>query len=177
MATTYKIAPDIENMAKEVIKKNPEFSYINMDDLVFVRISKHLKAESVLGQCVFLSPRTQFLAEKTYMMEFPPVFDTLNDKQKYIVVEHELTHIPADGVGLVQHDIGEFRKIVEKYGLDWFDTYKNINERIKLMKQKEKLEKKENKNKDDEEEQDDTNDNEQEVENPEEEKEESDKDE
>ena len=80
------------------------------------------------------------------MIEFPPVYDTLTTEQQKIVVEHELMHIPVDEKHhLVPHDVGEFKVIIDKYGLDWFETFKKVSEKVKLLKEKEKLEKKERK--------------------------------
>ena len=57
----------------------------------------------------------------------------------------KLMHIPVDGKGLIQHDIQEFRKILNKYGFDWFTTLDKARENMNLLIEKEKLEKRANK--------------------------------
>lgn len=151
MTEKYVLAEDIKEIAKQFISEHDNFSYLDMDEIVFVRTKKHIKSGNVLGQCALLSDRTRFLTEKIYMIEFPPVFDSLTDAQKLIVLEHELTHIlPAefDEKGnekprkLRDHDIGEFNEIIRKYGLDWVNVYKDVHDKIENLIEAEKLEKK-----------------------------------
>jgi len=137
----YKYAEDIREIATEIIKNDKDFRHIDLNKVVVVRTEKHQKGEHVLGSCGFLSNRTQFLTQKKYWIEFPPVFDELNDAQKKIVVEHELYHIPKDEKGIVPHDRGEFNKIIEKYGLDWIEVYKDAENKVKLLQDKEKIDK------------------------------------
>ena len=146
---TYKIANDIRERAIKIIKDVKELNHIVVDNIIFVRTTKHIKGDHVLGCCVFLNDRTQFLSNKKYMVEFPPVFDTLKEKQQDIVIEHELYHIPLEEKGLVEHDIGEFRKIVDKYTLEWFQIYQEAESNIKLLKEKDKLLKKQKQKDDD----------------------------
>lgn len=48
-----------------------------------------------------------------------------SDRQRRIIIEHELHHIGADGCSTNEHDtvtscgVGEFKAIVEKYGESW----------------------------------------------------------
>ena len=145
MSTEFKFADDARELAKEVVKDTPELSHIDFEKIVFVRTTKHIKGDYVLAQCVFIPDKLQFISNKTYMIELPPVYDTLNEKQKRIVLEHELYHIPADEKGLIPHSVGEFKCIIDKYGLDWLETFSKANENIKILKEKEKLERKQKK--------------------------------
>jgi len=149
MVTKYKFAEDIKEQSKELIATIDNLKHIDIEKVVFCRINKHLSGDHVLGQIAFMSDRTQFLTGKKYVIEFPPVFDTLNEQQQNIVIEHELSHIPVEEVGLIPHDIGEFRAIINKYGIDWINTMAESEEKVKLIKQKEKLEKKLQKSKED----------------------------
>lgn len=143
MEAIYTHAEDIKEIAKKVAKENKDvFSHINFNEVVFCRTTKHISGDYVLARCNLLSDKTTFLTEKKYLIEFPPIFGTLTEEQQKIVVEHELYHIAPESKGLINYDIGEFKAIIDKFGLDWLETYKQSNEKIKLLKEKEKLEKK-----------------------------------
>ena len=145
MVTTYKIADDIKEVAQKLIKDIDKLNHISINNIVFVRINSHIKGDHILGRTVCLSDRAQFLTNKKYIIEFPPVYDTLKKEQQEVVVEHELMHIPNDEKGLIPHDIGEFREIIRKYGLDWITVISDVEKKVKLLKEKEKIEKKQQK--------------------------------
>lgn len=53
---------------------------------------------------------------------YETVTDLLTDQQREILMEHELMHIGIDEAGhlyIEQHDVEEFRPIIDKYGIDW----------------------------------------------------------
>jgi predicted metallopeptidase len=148
----YEEDDNLLDMASKVINENKELGFIDLDKVSFIKLKKVLKRNHILGRCVLLGDRTEFLTGKRYMIEMPEVFYQLNIDQQKIVMEHELYHIDEEMKGLVQHDIGEFNKIVDKYGLDWYDVLKEgrkknkelqeINKKkLELEKQKKKLEK------------------------------------
>lgn len=43
----------------------------------------------------------------------------MSEHQIEILLEHELMHIDPSGKGTVPHDLEDFKKIIEKYGVDW----------------------------------------------------------
>lgn len=137
----YQIAEDIKLIAEKLIKEYDDLRHIDTDKLVVCRLKKHIKGDDVLGRCVLLSERTKFLTDKAFMLEFPIIFDSLNDTQKKIVVRHELLHISPEGDKLMPHQIGEFFTIVNEFGLQWLDTYKDIEKRINNLEEAERLEK------------------------------------
>ena len=146
MESIYQIADDIAKLAKEVISEYDDLKHVNLDRVVVCRIKKHIKGgDDVLARCVLLNDRTTFLTNKKYMLEFPIVYDSLSDLQKKIIVRHELLHIDPEEKGIIPHQIGEFFSIINEFGMDWINTYKDVNEKIKLLKQKEKIEKKQKK--------------------------------
>lgn len=148
---TYTYAEDIKQIAEELIEQLDEFNNINIEDINFIRTSKHIKSDFVLGQTILLNDLIQFLTGKKFIIQLPPVFDTLTDKQKSIVIEHELHHLPTeDEKGLVQHDIGEFRSIINKYGVDWINIVKESEEKVKKLKEIEKKKKEQEKLEEDE---------------------------
>ena len=146
MTEKFEFAEDIKKIGEKVIKEIEEFKNINLEYVDFVRTSRHLSSDYILAQCRLLDSLTQFLTNKKYIIIIPPIFDTLLDKVKNIVIEHEICHIPTDeenfGKKLIAHNIGEFRSIIQKYGLDYLKEYEEANEKIKKLKEIEKKKKK-----------------------------------
>lgn len=138
----YEKDDTLKVLAQKVINEEEKLSYIELDKIVFVKLNKIVKSGHVLGRTVLLGERTEFLTGKRFMIEMPKVFYELSDEQKYIVMEHELKHIHTDNEKLVDHDIGEFRHIIDKYGLDWYEVYKYGQNLLKKKIEIEKLEKK-----------------------------------
>ena len=134
---TYELDDNLKQRAIRIIKECPNLSHVDLSKIAFVKINKHLKGNHVLGRCALLGVRTEFLSNKRFMIEMPYVYFKLNEKQKDIVMEHELMHISEDNKKLIDHDIGEFNEIVDKYGLDWYEAYKfGQKEVLKLKKEK-----------------------------------------
>jgi predicted metallopeptidase len=56
---------------------------------------------------------------------FEPNIERLTDKQLEIVILHELMHVGIEHDGneeiyyIKQHDVEDFRTIIDRYGLDW----------------------------------------------------------
>lgn len=146
----YEYDENVKLIAQEVIKNEPKFEYINLDKVVFCKINKIIKSGHILGKISHLGKRAEFLTGKRFMMEMPEAFYDLNEKQKMIVVAHELCHIHEDNENLIDHDIGEFRYIIDTYGLDWYEIFKegeiNVKKKIEIEKLKKKLAKEESKN-------------------------------
>jgi predicted metallopeptidase len=139
----YKKADDIRLMAENVITEE-EFEHIDVKEIEFVRINKNIKRDQhiVLGRCIALGELTKFLSGRKYVIEFPPAFDDIDtDKEKRMVVHHELLHIPKDGNNLQSHDIEEFRIIFDKYPKRMYELIGNIEEKLKLKRELEKKEK------------------------------------
>ena len=138
----YEYADDVKKIAEQVIKEYEQFKHINIDDIFFIRTSKHIMSGHVLGRTHELIDMVKFLTKKKYIIEIPPVFDTKNDKVKSIIIEHELMHIPIDNKkGLVGHDIEDFKEIIKKYGIEWISELEEAEIKIKSMKEIEKKKK------------------------------------
>lgn len=149
MTEKFNYAEDVKKIAGKLIEEIDEFKNINLEYIDFVRTSRHISGDYVLAQCRLLDSLTQFLINKYYIIIIPPVFDTLDEETKKIVTEHEISHIPTDvedfGNKIIKHDIGEFRKIINKYGLDYVNRVADAEEKIKKLKEIEKKKKQQEK--------------------------------
>jgi predicted metallopeptidase len=61
--------------------------------------------------------------DKVFVIVVYPVFTTIAEKDKELIMYHELLHIqPDDPSKLRDHDIEDFRDMIEQFGLDWEPT-------------------------------------------------------
>ena len=125
----YSIADDVRKIARRIIStkfidewEQLDVSFINTDDITFVRVDKDRTDQGlrVLAKFVKLSSREKFLGPYKYMIECTPAFDDLSLKGKIRTVHHELLHHPKeeDLEQIIPHDIVDFKIIIKKYGLE-----------------------------------------------------------
>lgn len=81
-----------------------------------------------LAECIVIKRdhQRQFNPHDYLIKVYTPNVQYMNDVQKRILMEHELMHIncyenkDADlKIGINNHDVNDFRDIIEKYGYDW----------------------------------------------------------
>ena len=90
--------------------------------------SKGTKDNKVLAECIPVrQDHTKQFNPHHYLIKiYEPNVKYMNDKQKRILMEHELMHIKArlnddDEIeaGTIAHDVQDFKDIIDKYGIDW----------------------------------------------------------
>lgn len=99
---------------------------------------KKSKSKIVFAECKkFDKEKLTWLTEQEYdfiiTVYEPNCQDFYFDDRKYaILLEHELMHIGFDTesgeCSIVQHDAEEFKKIIEKYGIDWAEKFEEEDE-------------------------------------------------
>lgn len=154
--TKYEYAEDVKEVAEKLIEGEDKFKHIDINDIIFLKTDKHISGGHVLGRTHELINMVQFITDKKYVIEVPPVFYTKNEKVKEIIVKHELMHIPVGKVGeeqkgLVRHDIEDFREIIKEFGMEWIQEVEDAKKKVKKLKE---IEKKKKQQKDLEEEKD-----------------------
>lgn len=89
-----------------------------------------------MAECIAVKKdhQRQFNPHDYLIKVYLPNVAYMNDVQKRILMEHELMHIHCyenkDGdlkIGITQHDVNDFRDIIEKYGYDWA---KNVHQQM-----------------------------------------------
>jgi hypothetical protein len=130
----YEIASDAKVIAETLI---PQFhDHLTMDDIPLICIFRSeewnrpvLAKARLVSSGLLMFMAKQFIAsvddrfdegdtiEKIRMIEIAkPHWEKLDPSQRVALIDHELCHFGAGG-GLVEHDLGEFRAVVERHGL------------------------------------------------------------
>lgn len=122
---------EYSKIARRLIRTNPDLFYIKLNDVKWVILSsdqeKRKNRKTVFGECMKVDEKYKWCCKYDFMII---IYDQncahFSDKQKEILIEHELRHIGVDEedgfetkLYIVPHDYEEFRSIIEAYGLDW----------------------------------------------------------
>jgi hypothetical protein len=116
---------ELKRLADKIIEKFDELHFINEYG---IKIGYVLSQEKPAGtkikyaDCEKLKTKYQAWLPYDFMITFyEPNTELLNENQKKILMLHELKHIGIGerGLKLEEHDIEDFAKILQSYGILW----------------------------------------------------------
>ena len=142
MATRYRYAPDVEQIARELIRESHR--HLTNVDIKFVFTDKIMKraGQEVWGTTRKVGSFAAFLAGQDEDEEnanffvitiSEPVWSYLDPKKRRALVDHELCHCWVDldseepKLVLLGHDLEEFVQVVQRHGL-WRDSVQKFVE-------------------------------------------------
>lgn len=118
----YDLAPDVRTLALRVQERVGTFEHVDMDRVLCIRKrgGSAKKIASVRG----LRGELAMLGDYVYILVVvQDNFDLLSPVAKERVIEHELYHIPLEFDGkLVDHNVKDFRAMIEGHGLNYLVT-------------------------------------------------------
>lgn len=127
MKHEYYTKDEYTNIGKALIEDDERLQALGFD--IFFLCSdneKKSKHKVIFAECVKVQEMYRFFIPHDFIIViYEPNIAGMTDEQKRILIEHELLHVGADDNGepqIVPHDVEEFRKIIEKYGIDWAVT-------------------------------------------------------
>jgi hypothetical protein len=144
MATRYRYAPDVEKIAKELIREhhrhltNVEIKFV-FTDKIQKRAGKETwgTARKVGSLAAFLAGQDENDEQATFFVITitEPIWSYLPPEKRRALVDHELCHcwIDLDDEGdhpkliLVGHDLEEFIQVIQRHGL-WRDDVQKFVE-------------------------------------------------
>lgn len=148
MGTTYTPAPEVKEIAEELIEKHHHSLHEHKPRIEYVFIDKTPKknGKEVWGTMRKVTNLASFLAQEEFAQEqgindpffvmtiTKPVWDILDNDKKVALVDHELCHAAVEEkdngdikLVLVPHDLEEFTSIVRRHGL-WREDVKEFAE-------------------------------------------------
>jgi len=126
MAVVNKSA-EYRNLAKHVIKTHADLQWIRQAK-VRIGYCASDNEKTKADQLIFADCRKvpdlykAFIPYDFIICVYEPNAILLDEKQKEILMYHELLHVGLDPSGklyVVPHDVEDFNVIIEKYGLHW----------------------------------------------------------
>ena len=117
-------------IGKRLIKNDPALECIKSSSVRIAYLSSDHEMKSgrkyVMGQCEKVPDKYKWAVRYDFTITlFEPNIERLTEKQLEIVILHELMHVGIEHDGneelyfINQHDVEDFRTIIDRYGLDW----------------------------------------------------------
>ena len=119
------------NIALELLMNEPSLQHIKESHAVIIYLesdyAKTSKGKLVFGQCEKVADKYKWGIPADFTITvFEPNVQKFTEDQIRILLHHELLHVgidkKADGsesYSIVDHDIEDFKLILDKYGTDW----------------------------------------------------------
>ena len=118
------------DIAQDLIRTEDALAHLRGVDAQIAYLSSDLEKKSnrkvVYAQCEKVPDRFKWSVPFDFTITvFEPNVERFTDEQIRILLFHELLHVGIDLDGneeqyyIVPHDIEDFRKIINEYGLDW----------------------------------------------------------
>lgn len=121
-------------IAKNLIEKEPSLQHIMNSNVTIIYLesdyAKTSKGKLVFGQCEKVADKYKWGIPADFTITvFEPNVEKFTEDQIRILLHHELLHVgidkKADGsesYSIVDHDIEDFKLILDTYGTDWSRT-------------------------------------------------------
>ena len=122
------------NIALELLMNEPSLQHIKESHAVIIYLesdyAKTSKGKLVFGQCEKVADKYKWGIPADFTITvFEPNVQKFTEDQIRILLHHELLHVgidkKADGsesYSIVDHDIEDFKLILDKYGTGWSRT-------------------------------------------------------
>jgi hypothetical protein len=120
-----KAPKDVVDLAEQVRKKHhPDLEGAKIGYVMLPGRPSN-KGKTILGRCKKIGRGEALFCEVDFIVGFPKdSWDTLDDRQKIAVADHELCHcgnkLDKDGKArwcIIPHDVEEFSLVVKRHGL------------------------------------------------------------
>lgn len=140
---TFEESEEVEATAKEVIDEEDNL-FLGNATIRYMKVYPEI-SKTTAGRCIKANKELKYFSDCDYIVEMSgDLWDNLHDDVKYVLMHHELMHIyvDVDDEGndvykMRDHDVMDFREIIERYGIDWLRTLQDsMNDLIPEDKQK-----------------------------------------
>ena len=135
---TRTVSEKYAKIGKFLIEQCEELKNLDGESIIYLSSTaeKKSKKRKVLGECEKVQEKNKWAIPCDFTITlFEPNLIGLTDDQVAIVVYHELLHIGTDGDShwVKQHDLDDFKKVVERFGTDWYIPGQTCKDEIAIM--------------------------------------------
>ncbi len=129
----YEVADDLKELGEKLIKTMPEL-YVIRDYDIKIGYVRSYERKRDKGKCVNADCRrvngtyTAYLPFDFIITFYDPNMYYMTENQKKILMLHELKHIGIGdkGIRLENHDIEDFKDILNRFGIDWNEFNQDV---------------------------------------------------
>lgn len=114
----FEESESLKEIAIQLIKKQERVAHVEADNVLF--LVNFGDKPNAAARCYSLSSHPiQFFTDKEFcIVVYNENTDYMSDEQMAILVMHELMHIPLIGTKLIEHNVKDFKQILE-VDLNW----------------------------------------------------------
>lgn len=131
MAKTFDEDEDLIVLANKVIAEHG-LTYMNSVKVRYLLVEPNI-SKTCAGKCIKASNELKHFGQADYLIEFSrDIWESIDDQTREILMYHEIQHILVKLVkgkevfGILDHDLKDFSTIIKKYGVNWFQQFKDI---------------------------------------------------
>lgn len=140
-------APELERRVDELVARYPELAFLDSLEVAVLwkAVGGKAKGRPVLGKCTRPSGLLAYFSRADFVIWIAADHVRerngvgLTEQQVEALLYHELSHIgwddEADKPIVVGHDLEEFRKVVERYGL-WLEDVRTMDSTFQQLRLK-----------------------------------------
>lgn len=111
-------APDLKDLARQVIFSREEVFHVDVNEVMFLKELEARPKSSARCYSLANHPILLFTTARFCIVFYESNIDYFSKAQRAILMLHELSHIPATGDKLIDHNIKDFYEIL-KMGVEW----------------------------------------------------------
>ena len=126
----YTQSEEYAELGAEVIREHPDLEWILTAEVSIGFLSsdqdKTHHGREVLGECTLVKPMYKPYCPHDFVITiYDPNVAEMTREQLKILMYHELLHVGVDDktgdpkYKIVPHDIEDFRRVIDRYGVDW----------------------------------------------------------
>lgn len=125
-------------IGKYLIENVDELNHLEGESIIYLSSTaeKKSKRHRVYGECEKVQDKNKWAIPCDFTITlFEPNLKELTIEQIVIVIWHELLHVGVDGDTryVCRHDLNDFKSIIERFGVNWSDKGKIINDELVIM--------------------------------------------
>lgn len=114
----FRQSQELHNIALKLVRRIDRVSHINVKEILF--LDELITTPKALARCFIFGdhPITFIIPQKYCIVRYMANCEYLSAEQTYILVLHELMHIPLEGNKVIDHDVKDFVALL-KLRPDW----------------------------------------------------------
>lgn len=135
--TLVKDKGDLKALADKIIKEEMLLD-VEEAEVGFVEVYPYISKRTA-ARCMKCSAEMKLYSGYDYVIEVSgDLWNKLDEEKQYILMFHELMHVMPVynekkgewNFTIADHDVQDFRKIINKHGVDWIDELKTLTESV-----------------------------------------------
>ena len=129
----YRLSDELARRAQRIIDEKNLEERLGPSRIKYLLVSPNI-TERTAGRCILATNHLKFFSEADYIIEISAdLYENLNELTRDVLLYHELLHVSpvykerSDSwtFKLADHDVQDFRLILEEYSLNWLNDLQN----------------------------------------------------